>query len=344
MAGTENTGDDPKNTDGASTPSGQNVTSANTSRQSPQGGGRDAGPAGQGGNPAAKPGDDQYTGWDSAGQPHFGQMRDKYGPNYNPYKYGAPAPENTGNGNQGNAQNGRNQNQPNQNGNAAWGQANPGWGGNGSQNNPGNMAPGSGQNGQGPQGYQNGPYSPYGPSPMNGGYAPGYGPQGGAPAPNGNGYGYGPNPGNGYGPNGPYRNPQGGGNPPQDPNAPFTGPYTNPYNMPYGMQQFNPDDPNQNPVFGKWDWTAIFAFILSLTGYFCFIALPLGFFAYRREEVLHMKGKGFAIAAIVISILEIIGFIILLFNPDLLQSVLNLQGSTGSGSASTGLIQTLFLG
>lgn len=262
------------------------------------------------------------TGWDEEGHPHFGQMRSKYGPNYNPYRFGGPEPTNN-NRQRMRGHNRRENRQTQSNGNAAWNQSNPGWGGNGYPN---------GQ--QGPQG-QYGPNNPYGYNPNPNGYGNGYN----------NPNGYNGNPSNGYGPNGNYRNPQGGWNPPQNnpqqgPNYPYgTNPYMNPYNMPFGMQQFNPDDPNQNPVYGHWDWTAIFAFILSLTAYFCFIALPLGFYAYRRDTVLHMKGKGFAVAAIIISIIEIIGLIFLLLNPSLMQQVLSYAGS---GASSTGLIQTLF--
>lgn len=292
---------------------------------------------------------EKATGWDENGNPHFGQMRSQYGPNYNPYRYGAPQPENTSNNR---SQNGRHQQNVNRNnGNSAWNNANPGWG------DPRNGYPNGSQNGQnpqgfGPQGFGPYPYGPQGPqgSPNGpqGSQGPYAGPQNGPQGPQ-NPYGA-PNSSNPYGPTGQYRNPQGGWNPPQgSPQAnqqgqnqyPYGNPYASPYNMPFSIQQINPDDPNQNPWYGKWDWIAIFAFIFSLTGYFCFIALPLGFFAYRRETTLHMKGKGFAIAAIIISILEILSLLFLLFNPGLMQTIMS-SVDLGSGSAA-GLIQTLFL-
>lgn len=289
---------------------------------------------------------EEQTGWDADGNPHFGQMRNEYGANYNPYRFGGPEPTNQ-NGNRRRRQNGQNQNT----GNDAWRQNNPGWNGsgqnqNGNPSNYGqNSAGGYGQNGYGQNGNGYGPNNGWGSNPS--------GPYGAS-----NGQNYGPNGygQNGYGPNaygpgrqGSYGAPN-GWNGQQGPNQPPMGMNPNMYGTPYGdfgpyFQPINPDDPNQNPLYGHWDWTAIMAFVFSFFGWFSFFSLPLGFIAYRRDKIYHMKGKGLAIAAIVISILNILAMFALLLDPSLLHSSLGALSGLGSGSgqSTSSMIQTLFM-
>lgn len=293
---------------------------------------------------------EEQTGWDADGNPHFGQMRNEYGANYNPYRFGGPEPTNQ-NGNR-RRQNGQNQNT----GNDAWRQNNPGWNGsgqnqNGNPSNYGqNSAGGYGQNGYGQNGNGYGPNNGWGsnpPGPYGASNGQNYGPNGYGQ----NGYGQ-----NGYGPNaygpgrqGSYGAPN-GWNGQQGPNQPPMGMNPNMYGTPYGdfgpyFQPINPDDPNQNPLYGHWDWTAIMAFVFSFFGWFSFFSLPLGFIAYRRDKIYHMKGKGLAIAAIVISILNILAMFALLLDPSLLHSSLGALSGLGSGSgqSTSSMIQTLFM-
>jgi hypothetical protein len=246
------------------------------------------------------------------GQPSYGQMASQYGPNYNPYLFGGPSPQQMGPNPQAAPQG-----QPNPNGN-------------------GQSAP-QGQFGYGPyQGMP--PYGgPAGPGPQ--------GPQGSqGQAPRGPQYGYGPwspAPQNGMN-NGNGQNP----NPNQNPYGPYGQPPQNPYGYPsFGFVRINPDDPNQNPLYNHWDWISIVAFILSLSWTFVFLSLPMAFIGYNRCKNLHMRGKGLAIAAIVLSIVNVIGMIVVMLNPSLLSGYSGLLGSlgqAGAGAQST-VFQTVFM-
>lgn len=270
-----------------------------------------------------KPVTDHHT---APGTPEYGQMASQYGPGYNPYLFGAPAPDNQGQSPAANGgapaggQAGPNQ-APGMNGTGLW---------NGQPGNQRNGFPGGYPGGwQGGNGPMNG--NGYGPQGgWNGAGRPGYGPQG--PNPYGqNPYGQNPYGQNPYGPSG---NPQGGPNPyGYTPNG---GP-----NNPYGFQgflPFNPDDPNQNPLYGHWDWMSIVAFLLSFSLFFSFLSLPMAFVSYNRCKTLHMKGKGFAIAAIVLSIVNLILLLVATLNPGLFGSMGSMVGSGAQAGQSTAWI------
>lgn len=288
-------------------------------------------------------------------EPSYGQMSAQYGPNYNPYIFGAPEPQpQPQNNNRQQQQNffGFNGNRPdmNQNGN--------GYGPQGFGSN--NYGPNA-QFGYGPNNYGSNPYGPqFGPNP----YGPQAGPQGpqglqGPQGPQGqpnqpgnqgqpqnsgarnqhipqngpfgfNPYepqdGFGPQPGTfgpgqfpprAYGQPGPQPGPQGPQGPQAGPQGPQGQPGPNGRPQPVAYDQFlrpfNPDDPNQNPVYGRWDMWSIIAFILSFYTYFAFLSLPLAIMAARRDKVLHMKGRGLAIAAIVLSVIGLIVMLLVTF-------------------------------
>jgi hypothetical protein len=68
----------------------------------------------------------------------------------------------------------------------------------------------------------------------------------------------------------------------------------------------NLDDPNQNPVYGRWDPYAVISFIMSLFMAIPILPLIMGVIAIYRTTVFHMKGRGLAIAAVVIAVIELI--------------------------------------
>ncbi|KFI60961.1 hypothetical protein BCUN_0937 [Bifidobacterium cuniculi] len=73
--------------------------------------------------------------------------------------------------------------------------------------------------------------------------------------------------------------------------------------MPYRIEPIDPDDPQRNPFYGRWDGWAVISFLMAL-----FIPCPilpavLGAISMRRTKVLHMKGRGLAIAAVAINVL-----------------------------------------
>lgn len=62
------------------------------------------------------------------------------------------------------------------------------------------------------------------------------------------------------------------------------------------------NDPNQNPVYGHWDFYAIAAFILALFFPVPLLTTLLSALAMWRTRVFHTKGFGLAVAALIISI------------------------------------------
>lgn len=80
---------------------------------------------------------------------------------------------------------------------------------------------------------------------------------------------------------------------------------------PWGMYDFKADDPRRNPVYNAWDPMAIvaifFAFLMP------YIGLPLGLISLYRTNALHMRGKGLAVASIIVSVL-LIAFSVYLVN------------------------------
>lgn len=323
-------------------------------------------------------------------EPSYGQMSAQYGPNYNPYIFGAPEPQpQPQNNNRPQQQNffGFNGNRPdmNQNGNGYGPQ------GFGSNNYGPNAQFGYGPNNYGPNPYgpqwgpnpygpQAGPQGPQGPQGPRGPQAQGpqgpQGPQGqpnqpgnqGQPQNNGarnqhvpqngpfgfNPYepqdGFGPQPGTfgpgqfpprAYGQPGPQPGPQGPQGPQAGPQGPQGQPGPNGRPQPVAYDQFlrpfNPDDPNQNPVYGRWDMWSIIAFILSFYTYFAFLSLPLAIMAARRDKVLHMKGRGLAIAAIVLSVIGLIVMLLVTFGVPI-PGLSSLLGAVANGAQTAGFL------
>ena len=248
-------------------------------------------------------------------QPEYGAMRSKYGPDYNPYLYGAPEPDkpksDSANGNvdaaawatspfawpQGNQQ--------------AGGQGQSGWPGTGfGPGQPGGQQPGQqGQSGQFGQPNQSG-WQPNGSQQAGPGYYPG-----GYPGMQGQPYPPQGQPGGGQGPQ--------GNRPPRFYNG------------------VNLDDPSQNPLYGHWDSYAIIAFVLALFFPVPVLSAFMGVVAMWRTRTFHMKGFGLAVAAVVINVLYTIAVIWMAMNgvdaSTLYQEALQqLMGNGSGGSGSTG--------
>ncbi|MEE1324952.1 MAG: hypothetical protein U0K19_05160 [Bifidobacteriaceae bacterium] len=79
---------------------------------------------------------------------------------------------------------------------------------------------------------------------------------------------------------------------------------------PFQQPPFNPGDPQQNPYYGRWDGFAIIAFVASIFGLW-FISVPLAIFSLSRVKHMHMRGKGLAIASLVIIAVLLIGSFVL---------------------------------
>lgn len=133
----------------------------------------------------------------------------------------------------------------------------------------------------------------------------------------------------------PYGQPSYGAQPSQrqQPHNPANGPVV------FGPQgPIDLDDPAQNPMYGHWDSYGILSFIFAL-----FLPVPVlpalfGAVSLWRIKVFHMKGRGLAIAAIIINILYTIAIIWMMVNgvstSDLVfDTVQTLQGGTPSDSS-----------
>lgn len=104
--------------------------------------------------------------------------------------------------------------------------------------------------------------------------------------------------------------------------------------LPNGM---NLDDPNQNIYYGHWDGGAIIAFIFALLLPCPILPAIMGLISMRRTRIFHMKGRGLAIAAVIINVIWTIGFFYLMAHGismnDFIQQYLPTTGGT-SGTTS----------
>ncbi len=116
--------------------------------------------------------------------------------------------------------------------------------------------------------------------------------------------------------------PQGGGDSTGNGNIMWT---------PYGS--VNLDDPAQNPWYGRWDSLSVIAFITTF--FMPFVGLVLGCFAMHRTRVFHMKGRGLAIASIVLSVVLLVFQFYLVRSGMYTQLLESISGTSGSGSGST---------
>lgn len=69
------------------------------------------------------------------------------------------------------------------------------------------------------------------------------------------------------------------------------------------------DDPAQNPSYGHWDPYAVISFVMALFLPVPLLSAILGGISIYRTRVLHMKGFGLALAAIILNVLYTIGWL-----------------------------------
>jgi len=102
------------------------------------------------------------------------------------------------------------------------------------------------------------------------------------------------------------------------------------------------NDPNQNPLYGRWDSYAIIAFVFALVFSVPLLPAIMGVISLWRTGTFHMKGRALAIAAIIINVLTTALQIWMWVNgidvTDLTNQMLNMVGSgseSGSGDTMT---------
>lgn len=104
------------------------------------------------------------------------------------------------------------------------------------------------------------------------------------------------------------------------------------------LQYFNPDDPQQNPFYGHWDSYAIVAFVCSILFSMPVLPAVIGILSLARTKRLHMRGRGLAIAAIIINVLTTLLQAYLLIKGininDLYSQMLNMYSGGGTGGGS----------
>ena len=104
------------------------------------------------------------------------------------------------------------------------------------------------------------------------------------------------------------------------------------------IQYLNPDDPAQNPFYGHWDSYAIVAFICSLVFSVPVLPAVIGGLSLVRTKRLHMKGRGLAIAAIIINVLTTLLQAYLLIRGigvnDLYAQMFNMYSGGGNGGGA----------
>ncbi|RSX51837.1 DUF4190 domain-containing protein [Bifidobacterium callimiconis] len=125
---------------------------------------------------------------------------------------------------------------------------------------------------------------------------------------------------------------------PQSPYSPYQS-SPQPNRQPRYRNGINLDDPNQNPLYGRWDPAAIIAFgsaLLSIP----VLPVLLGAFAIWRTGLFHMKGRGLAIAAVVIGLLvTALDIYLIVTGMDAQQFILQLYGLDsygGTGGTDSG--------
>lgn len=101
------------------------------------------------------------------------------------------------------------------------------------------------------------------------------------------------------------------------------------------------DDPAQNPSYGHWDPYAIISFIMALFLPVPFLSAILGGISMYRTRILHMKGFGLALAAVIINVLFTLSWLWMISAgvsmDDLLQQMFQTTiPSTPAGTGDTG--------
>lgn len=112
----------------------------------------------------------------------------------------------------------------------------------------------------------------------------------------------------------------------------------NPYQQP-GMYPINLDDPQQNPMYGRWDSYAIVSFVFALLLPVPVIPAVMGAVAMWRTKKLHMKGYALGVAALIINVLYTLAVLWLavhgISTADLYNQMMQYMfGGTGSGDSS----------
>lgn len=98
------------------------------------------------------------------------------------------------------------------------------------------------------------------------------------------------------------------------------------------MGNINLDDPHQNPWYGRWDSYAVVSFVLSL--FIPILGLVFGIVSMRRTRMFHMKGRGLAIAAVVISVASMLAMAYLVATGKYTDILSSVYGTTGTPAPS----------
>lgn len=203
----------------------------------------------------------------------YGAMRSQFGPDYNPYLYGAPEPD----GEKGDASGAKPAARP----------AVPGSAGASAGSDAANGA--NGANG-------------------------GYGLPGSYPPPQGM----------------PYRPMNGNGPTPNGQAAPDG-------HIPRYFHGIDVNDPNQNPLYGRWDSYAVLSFVFAVIFTVPVMPAVMGLISLWRTRTFNMKGRGLAIAAIVINVITTIVQVWMMVNgidvADVTDRLLGMYGMGGDGSS-----------
>lgn len=100
------------------------------------------------------------------------------------------------------------------------------------------------------------------------------------------------------------------------------------------------NDPNQNPLYGHWDFYAILSLIFALLLPVPVLPAVMGGVAMWRTRTFRMKGFGLALAAVIINVLYTLGALWMAVNGlstmDLYQQMMNsmLGGNNGGDGTS----------
>lgn len=127
----------------------------------------------------------------------------------------------------------------------------------------------------------------------------------------------------------PYGRPMRGMRNDADPNRP-----------PHLINGINVDDPNQNPLYGRWDLMSVFSLLCAL--FFPVPVLPalMGAVSMRRTKLFHMKGFWLGFAAVFINVFYTIMVVWLAVNgismTEYYQAMLNMLQGGGAGGGSDG--------
>ena len=137
--------------------------------------------------------------------------------------------------------------------------------------------------------------------------------------------------------NAPYGAPQYG---PQDAMPPYPGQERGGAERPHRIVNgVDVDDPASNPLYGRWDPYAVIAFVFSILFSVPLLPALMGFAALWRTRTFHMRGRGLAVAAIVINTLTTIVQVWMLINgvdvADLTSRLLDMYAGSGSGDDGT---------